>query len=222
MNKPKYKTTEFWVQITVMVITLAIMSGAIKPGTGIDKGISLIVLTLSTLGYGWARTTIKKAKTQRSLTLKEGTPGYKTSEYWFTAIGIASSAIVTSGAVEGSQVDKVLGVVTAGLASMGYAPMRASLKTHGPKVVFLVSLLFIGCTGPSLKAIQSRYKAIAPEYIEAIHDAPDLSKKEKDTRYLTVETWRIDAELLSKDWSVKRIISNLKEYRLFRTEEEVK
>ena len=196
-DKPKWKTTEFWVQVVVMIITLLIMSGIVEPGTKFDKGISLVVLCLSTMGYTYARTTIKKVK---ETTKGKAKPGYKSSEYWFTAVSLVSGAVVSSGAVEGSEVDKVLGLITTGLSSMGYAPMRAQLKANGKSIILFFAIFVAGCSGPSIEGLQTRYKAVAPEYYVYVRNDPKLTNGEKEIRYLTIGGWRIDAELSSKEY----------------------
>ena len=91
-EKPKYKTTEFWLCITVMVIGLLFSSGIITPGTSIDKGLGCILTVLSSLGYTYNRTKVK---------VNADKPGYKTTEFWFSAVTMVNGAIISSGAVEG-------------------------------------------------------------------------------------------------------------------------
>jgi hypothetical protein len=56
-------------------------------------------------------------------------PGYKTTEFWLSAIATLISLAFASGVVsEGSQVEKVVGFIAAALASLGYSVSRGIAK----------------------------------------------------------------------------------------------
>lgn len=56
-------------------------------------------------------------------------PGYKTSEFWITAIGTLVTLVMSSGAItDGSQADRIAGYIVAGLAMLGYTVSRTKAK----------------------------------------------------------------------------------------------
>lgn len=56
-------------------------------------------------------------------------PGYKTTEFWMTALAAMVGLLMTSGLFLGDSVwTKGLGLVAAGLASAGYAVSRGMAK----------------------------------------------------------------------------------------------
>ena len=59
----------------------------------------------------------------------ETKPGWKTTEFWFTAASQLVGILWASGAIqEGSTMDRVLGIVAAALATTGYAVSRGLAK----------------------------------------------------------------------------------------------
>jgi len=56
-------------------------------------------------------------------------PGYKTTEFWLTAIVTILGLLTSSGAIgEESMVAKIIGGAMAVLATMGYSASRATTK----------------------------------------------------------------------------------------------
>jgi len=56
-------------------------------------------------------------------------PGYKTSEFWLSAVASIIGLVMASGAIEsGSSYDKAVGLVVTVLAAMGYTASRATVK----------------------------------------------------------------------------------------------
>jgi hypothetical protein len=69
-------------------------------------------------------------------------PGYKTSEFWMTAVTMIMGLIMASGAVlEGSMAAQIVGGVIAVLSKLGYDASRTTVKTaafaagEGPEVL---------------------------------------------------------------------------------------
>jgi hypothetical protein len=67
-NKPGYKTTEFYVTIATLAITLAAASGKVSqadvPGLNAAAGqaISSIIGLVTAIAYIWSRTKVKSSK----------------------------------------------------------------------------------------------------------------------------------------------------------------
>lgn len=56
-------------------------------------------------------------------------PGYKTTEFWLSALAFVLGALFASGVVsEGSQIDKVLGLGASILGQLGYVVPRGMAK----------------------------------------------------------------------------------------------
>jgi hypothetical protein len=63
-------------------------------------------------------------------------PGWKTSEFYFTAAAYVVGLLWASGLVsDGSQFDKVLGFVAMGLGQLGYSVSRGMVKAKLPPAV---------------------------------------------------------------------------------------
>lgn len=61
--------------------------------------------------------------------IKETKPGYKTTEFWLSAVATIISLAFASGVIsEGSQIEKVVGFIAAALASLGYSVSRGIAK----------------------------------------------------------------------------------------------
>jgi hypothetical protein len=58
---PGYKTTEFWLSATAMVVGAALASGLFPSESGIEKILGLAATILAQLGYTVSRTMVKKA-----------------------------------------------------------------------------------------------------------------------------------------------------------------
>jgi len=56
-------------------------------------------------------------------------PGYKTTEFWLSALAAVVGIVVASGAVpEGGIAAQIVGAVISGLAAMGYSVSRGLAK----------------------------------------------------------------------------------------------
>lgn len=56
-------------------------------------------------------------------------PGFKTTEFWLTAVAQIAGLAASSGAIaEGSQVERILGLVLMALATLGYQASRGAVK----------------------------------------------------------------------------------------------
>lgn len=193
-DKPKWKSTEFWLTLIATIVSILFMSGVVHPGTGIDKSLGTIVAVLATLGYNVSRAQAKK-------TQDGDKPGYKTSEFWFTTIQTVLGFVVASGAVEGTEVDKTIGAVGAGLSAMGYAPVRAVAKAPAVKTIVLLALLWLpGCCADQYAQKQAEtlvYKAVAQQYVDYVEADKDLDSGERVRYYRTIYTWgkRLEQEI---------------------------
>lgn len=120
--KPGYKTTEFWLTVLAQLISFAYMSGAIGAGTAIDQILGLIVSMLSAAGYTVARGQAKAgAPTDK--------PGYKTTEFWLTALATVVTVVTSSGIlVAGTVAQKVISVAVTLLGLLGYQNSRGVAK----------------------------------------------------------------------------------------------
>ena len=59
-------------------------------------------------------------------------PGWKTTEFWGSALIVLAGLLYASGAIHpGSGADHWIGLVVAGLTSMGYTAARANVKSAG-------------------------------------------------------------------------------------------
>jgi hypothetical protein len=67
MDKPGYKTTEFWLSTIAVLIGLAYGSGVIaETGTsGIEKSIAFVASALAALGYSNSRGAVKAAEIEK-------------------------------------------------------------------------------------------------------------------------------------------------------------
>ena len=62
--------------------------------------------------------------------LNDVKPGYKTTEFWLSAIATIVGLVLASGLiVEGSSVARIVGGVVAVLAALGYTASRAKIKS---------------------------------------------------------------------------------------------
>ena len=60
---------------------------------------------------------------------KEVKPGWKTTEFWLTVAAAAVGFLYASGAIgDGTQADKVLGIVSGALSALGYSVSRGLAK----------------------------------------------------------------------------------------------
>ncbi len=56
-------------------------------------------------------------------------PGYKTTEFWLSAVATLGGLVLASGAVsEGGSIANILGLVLSTLATLGYTGSRAAVK----------------------------------------------------------------------------------------------
>ncbi len=79
---------------------------------------------------------------------KEPKPGFKTTEFWMTAIAVILGVVFTAGLPEDSVVLKVAGMAASVLAIMGYQVSRGGAKKAAKILAICVSLgLVAGCCG---------------------------------------------------------------------------
>lgn len=71
--KPGYKTTEFWLALSAVVVSAAMGSGAVPDDSGLAKVLALVASALAALGYAGARAWTK-GKEIESETLKAISP----------------------------------------------------------------------------------------------------------------------------------------------------
>lgn len=65
-------------------------------------------------------------------------PGIRTTEFWLTLIAVLASAVLASGLLPHESVTtKIVGIVGAVLASMGYGAARTHAKTTAEKTQLL-------------------------------------------------------------------------------------
>ena len=56
-------------------------------------------------------------------------PGYKTTEFWLSLAAVAAGAVVASGVIPAESVwERIVGLVVAALAAIGYTGARLALK----------------------------------------------------------------------------------------------
>jgi len=58
--KPGYKTTEFWLSLAAMIVSMLFASGAISEGSDAAKVIGFVAAALTSLGYSVSRGLAKK------------------------------------------------------------------------------------------------------------------------------------------------------------------
>ena len=58
--KPGYKTTEFWLSLTAILVGAAIASGVFPVDSNGDKLLGLVATVLSSVGYTVSRSLVKK------------------------------------------------------------------------------------------------------------------------------------------------------------------
>lgn len=60
IEKPGYKTSEFWLKVLAFLLTALYASGAIPTEGSTAKVVAIIATTLGALGYTVSRTLVKK------------------------------------------------------------------------------------------------------------------------------------------------------------------
>jgi hypothetical protein len=64
----------------------------------------------------------------------EPKPGYRSTEFWLSAIAAVVGLIISSGALEaGSTAAQIVGVVASALVAMGYTAARGRVKADAEK-----------------------------------------------------------------------------------------
>lgn len=58
--RPGYKTTEFWLSLSAVLVGALFASGVIAVDSGADKVLGLVATILGALGYTISRTLVKK------------------------------------------------------------------------------------------------------------------------------------------------------------------
>lgn len=78
----------------------------------------------------------------------ETKPGWKTSEFWLTAISMAVSLAFASGLIPtDSAIDKLLGLIAAALGGLGYSVSRGLAKKSSIIIICILgSGLVMGCS----------------------------------------------------------------------------
>lgn len=61
LQKPGYKTTEFYLALVAMLLGAAFASGLVSDGSTLDKVLGLVATILGQLGYTVSRTMTKKS-----------------------------------------------------------------------------------------------------------------------------------------------------------------
>lgn len=74
--------------------------------------------------------------------------GWKTSEFWLSALAFLVGAVMASGALPGGLPTQIVGGLAVMLNSLGYSTNRSILKRAAPPVAMLAVLLFTGCATP--------------------------------------------------------------------------
>lgn len=58
-------------------------------------------------------------------------PGYKTTEFWLSAVAAIVGILLTSGVlVEGNSITQVVGIIATALSAMGYSVSRGNAKKY--------------------------------------------------------------------------------------------
>jgi hypothetical protein len=60
---------------------------------------------------------------------KEPKPGYKTSEFWLTAVAMIVALLLASGALTNELMLQVAGIIASALAALGYDYSRGKAKS---------------------------------------------------------------------------------------------
>ena len=120
--KSGYKTTEFWLCVVAWVVALLLDSGILIEATVIKEGFATLGAALASIGYAYSRGRLKEP-------LALGKKGWQTSEFWLTALGMVSGAVLDAGVLDqGGIAAGGLGTVSAGLVAAGYAYARSKEK----------------------------------------------------------------------------------------------
>lgn len=61
MDKPGFKTSEFWLTLAATVVGMLIASGAFADATAVGKVLAFAASVLGGLGYTWSRASVKKS-----------------------------------------------------------------------------------------------------------------------------------------------------------------
>lgn len=169
--KPKWKTSEFWIVVILTIVGFVLASGSVEES---NKIIGIILLVASSLGYTVNRTMIKKEGSK---------PGFKTTEFWLTAISSATSLYVASEMEGGAQ---MVGGIGAAISAAGYPPARAVLKNK-TVAALLLCVFFSGCSVLS-DVDKSNYEIILPEYKSYIESDEDLEQDKKERRLRLIKS----------------------------------
>ena len=172
--KPKWKTSEFWAVVVLTIVGFVMASGSVEEG---NKIIGIILLVASSLGYTVNRTMIKQG------TIVSDKPGFKTTEFWLTAISSATSLYVASEMEGGAQ---MVGGLGAAISAAGYPPARAILKNN-VIASLLLCLFFSGCSVLS-DVDKQNYEIILPEYKSYIEADEDLEQAKKERRLRLIKS----------------------------------
>ncbi len=61
MDKPGYKTTEWWLTLAAVVVGMLIASGIVTEASSFHKALVFCASTLAAMGYQFSRAAVKKA-----------------------------------------------------------------------------------------------------------------------------------------------------------------
>lgn len=107
-----YKTGSFWAVFAATVAAALTASGTVGDGSMLAQGLATGGAALAAAGY---------ASWQAFSKGKDGAPGWRSSEFWFSvAAGLIGLAGASGAFPEGGTAAKVIGLAAAGLAALGY------------------------------------------------------------------------------------------------------
>lgn len=94
-------------------------------------------------------------------------PGWKTTEFWLSLVGMIAGVIVGSGLPEEHPAVRIAGLVLAGLSAMGYSAARGLAKRAAAFLILPLLFVLAGCAKGMVRA-----DAIAPG-LELVADRHD-------------------------------------------------
>lgn len=114
---------------------------------------------------------------------KKVKPGFKTTEFWLTAIAMIVGLVMASGAVpDDSGLSRALGIAAAALAAMGYSVSRGQAKKV--LLIFLLPILLLGVAGcckghVRAEALEDTLEAVCDRHDKLV-DVVDLKTLDLD------------------------------------------
>lgn len=160
--KPFYQRTEFWLSLAALIIGGLMGSGIIGPATPTARVLGMLIEVLSAMGYTIART---MAKGPDGMTA----PGYKSSEFWLSALAAGGSLLQSMDAIpSGSPLEAIIAALLATLAPGTYAVARGKLKSNAVLSIIALTLFVSGCA--SWQTTTERYLSGAHGVFQAAAD----------------------------------------------------